>query len=117
MMLAAMSAAKKGRLTHREDVATSALEQHARIGHVRGAARFQVRAGDVHGDSHIFRVDKPLYGSTSGRAIENLTRVETVGHPDARWVRATVDPKNPSVFTFRVEVVPENLLDHGARSP
>jgi hypothetical protein len=28
----------------------------------------------VHGDTHIFRVDKPLYGTASGRAIRNFTR-------------------------------------------
>ena len=28
----------------------------------------------VHGDSHIFRVDKPLFGSTSRRFIENFTQ-------------------------------------------
>jgi hypothetical protein len=71
----------------------------------------------VHGDTHIFRVDKPLFGSTSRRSIENFTRVETVGYPDAHWVRARVDPKDPNVFTFRLEIVKENLLDHGSKSP
>jgi hypothetical protein len=71
----------------------------------------------VHGDTHIFRVDKPLFGSTSQRSIENFTRVETVGYPDAHWVRARVDPKDPNVFTFRLEIVKKNLLDHGSKSP
>ena len=71
----------------------------------------------VHGDTHIFRVDKPLFGSTSRRAIENFTRVETVGHPDAHWVRAAVDPKNPNVFNFRVQIVKDNLLNHTSRNP
>jgi hypothetical protein len=71
----------------------------------------------VHGDTHIFRVDKPLFSSTSQRSIENFTRVETVGYPDAHWVRARVDPKDPNVFTFRLEIVKENLLDHGSKSP
>jgi hypothetical protein len=71
----------------------------------------------VHGDTHIFRVDKPLFGSTSRRSIENFTRVETVGYPDAHWVRASVDPKNPNVFTFRLEIVTENLLNHGSKNP
>jgi hypothetical protein len=66
----------------------------------------------VHGDTHIFRVDKPLFGSTSRRTIENFTRVETIGYPDTHWVRAIVDPKDPNVFGFRLEIVKENLVKH-----
>jgi hypothetical protein len=71
----------------------------------------------VHGDSHIFRVDKPLFGSTSRRVIENFTRVETFGHPDAHWLRAIVDPEDPQVFSFRQEIVKANLVRHGPQSP
>ena len=71
----------------------------------------------VHGDTHIFRVDKPLFGSTSRRSIENFTRLATFGHPDAHWVRASVDPRNPQVFSFRQEIVKANLVHHGSRSP
>src|SRR3989442_7640869 len=66
----------------------------------------------VHGDTHIFRVDKPLVGSVSGRIIENFTRVETFGFPDTHWVRASVDPMDPQVFSFRQEIVKENLVNH-----
>lgn len=66
----------------------------------------------VHGDTHIFRVDKPLFGSTSRRSIENFTRVETIGYPDTHWVRAIVDPRDPNVFSFRQEIVKENLVKH-----
>jgi hypothetical protein len=66
----------------------------------------------VHGDTHIFRVDKPLFGSTSRRSIENFTRVETIGYPDTHWVRAIVDPRDPNVFSFRQEIVKENLVNH-----
>lgn len=66
----------------------------------------------VHGDTHIFRVDKPLVGSTSGRIIENFTRVETFGFPDTHWVRAIVDPTDPNVFRFREEIVKENMVKH-----
>jgi hypothetical protein len=71
----------------------------------------------VHGDTHIFRVDKPLFGSTSRRSIENFTRVETFGYPDTHWVRAIVDPQEPQVLSFRQEIVKENLVTHGAKSP
>lgn len=66
----------------------------------------------VHGDTHYFRIDKPLIGSKSKRAIENFTRVETVGAPDTHWVRAIVDPNDPNVFTFKHEIVKKNLANH-----
>lgn len=66
----------------------------------------------VHGDTHIFRIDKPLVGSKSERIIENFTRVATFGHPDTHWVRATIDPADPNVFRFRQETVKGNLLQH-----
>jgi hypothetical protein len=66
----------------------------------------------VHGDTHQFRIDKPLYGSRSRRAIENFTRVETFGHPNTHWVRAIIDPSDPNIFRFRQEIVKENLVNH-----
>ena len=66
----------------------------------------------VHGDTHIFRVDKPLFGSTSRRTIENFTRVATIGYPDTHWVRAIVDPKETNVFSFRLEIVEANRVKH-----
>ena len=66
----------------------------------------------VHGDTHIFRIDKPLLGSRSRRVIENFTRVATFGHPDTHWIRATIDPSDPNVFRFRQEIVKANLLTH-----
>jgi hypothetical protein len=66
----------------------------------------------VHGDTHLFRVDKPLVGSTSRRIIENFTRVETFGYPDTHWVRAIIDPKDPQVFSFRQQLVKANLVNH-----
>jgi hypothetical protein len=66
----------------------------------------------VHGDTHIFRVDKPLVGTKSGRIIENFTRVETFGFPDTHWVRGIVDPADPQVFSFRQEIVKENAANH-----
>lgn len=64
----------------------------------------------VHGDSHYFRLDKPLVGTASRRRIENFTRVETFGYPDVHWLRATVDWREPEVFRFRQEIVRQNLV-------
>jgi hypothetical protein len=57
------------------------------------------------------------FGSTSRRSIENFTRVETFGYPDTHWVRAIVDPQDPQVFSFKQEIVKENLVNHGAKNP
>lgn len=64
----------------------------------------------VHGDTHYFRVDKPLIlddksGAGRGRVVEHFTRVEVFGYPEAHWVRASVDPADPKVFRFSPEVV------------
>jgi hypothetical protein len=66
----------------------------------------------VHGDSHYFRIDQPLLGSRSKRRIENFTRVETFGNPDVHWLKASVDSRDPNVFTFRPQYVRKNLLKH-----
>jgi hypothetical protein len=69
----------------------------------------------IHGDSHYFRVDKPLQDS-SGRRIENFTRVETFGdsaqngNNDVHWVKALVDPNSRDVFAFQAQVVPANRV-------
>jgi hypothetical protein len=62
----------------------------------------------VHGDTHIFHVSKPLLSKKTKRFFENFTRVETFGDPDTHWVRITVDPSRPELFTIEPEIVPEN---------
>jgi len=54
----------------------------------------------VHGDTHRFRIDRPLRDSRSGRTIERFTRVVTFGSPHVRWVRGTVDQADPALFRF-----------------
>lgn len=66
----------------------------------------------VHGDSHNFQINKPLFGSVSRRRIENFTRVETFGTPDVHWIRGSVDPQDPNLFAFRQEIVEKNLVNH-----
>jgi hypothetical protein len=66
----------------------------------------------VHGDSHYFRIDKPLVSAHSnpeGSRLENFTRVETFGPPDVHWIRATADPANPMVFQFDQRIVEANI--------
>ena len=66
----------------------------------------------IHGDTHIFRVSKPLMNPKTKRFFENFNRVETFGWPDSNWVRVTVDPANPELFEFHAEVVKENSANY-----
>lgn len=60
----------------------------------------------VHGDTHFFKVDKPLFSQS--HLLKNFTRVETFGSPNIHWVKATVDPANRNVFTFEPMIVTGN---------
>lgn len=62
----------------------------------------------IHGDTHYFRVDKPMWASASRRRVKNFTRAETFGSPDIHWVRASVDPDTSQVVSFRQEIVADN---------
>jgi hypothetical protein len=68
----------------------------------------------LHGDTHIFRVDKPLFSKKTNRLFENFTRVETFGWPDSHWVRISVDPADPQLFRFKAEIVPGNVVNRRA---
>jgi len=67
----------------------------------------------VHGDSHYFRVDKPLLDAT-GKRLENFTRVETFGNNaangnnDVHWLKVKVEPKSREVFSYQPQIVPGN---------
>ena len=65
----------------------------------------------LHGDTHIFRIDKPLFSRKTNRVFQNFTRVETFGWPDTHWVRVTVDPADPQLFRFNAEIVPGNIVN------
>jgi hypothetical protein len=73
----------------------------------------------VHGDSHYFRIDKPLLDSAGAR-VENFTRVETFGDHqengtnDVNWLKVLVDPGSREVFAFQPQIVPANKVVHPA---
>ena len=46
----------------------------------------------IHGDTHMYRVDYPF--------AVGVRRLETYGSPFVGWVRVTVDPSKPEIFTF-----------------
>ncbi len=80
----------------------------------RGCSRPGTRpVAYVNGDSHYFRIDKPLQDA-SGRRVENFTRVETFGdnqgngNQDVNWLKVLVDPESRDVFAFEPQIVPAN---------
>ena len=62
----------------------------------------------AHGDSHYFRVDKPL--RDAGVSLENFTRVENFGSPNVHWVEVFVDARDPNVFSVVPRIVPANVV-------
>lgn len=67
----------------------------------------------VHGDSHYFRIDKPLQDA-AGRRVQNFTRVETFGdhaennNNDVQWLKVDVDPNSRGVFSFEPQIIASN---------
>jgi len=65
--------------------------------------RFDGQVLFVHGDMHVFKVDKPL-----PRPLEpllNFTRLGTFGSPSLHWVRVTVDPASANLFQIEPVIV------------
>ena len=63
----------------------------------------------VHGDSHYFRIDKPLL-DRGGKRVTNFTRVETFGDHqpflgDVNWLKVNVDPSSREVFSYEPQIV------------
>ncbi|MFL6280329.1 MAG: hypothetical protein ACJ731_09470, partial [Vicinamibacterales bacterium] len=77
------------------------------------AIAFRRPVAYVHGDSHYFRVDKPLRDA-QGRRLENFTRIETFGdnpangNNDVHWIKVLVDPGSREVFSYQPQIVPAN---------
>lgn len=75
----------------------------------RRAARFGDPVLLFAGDSHNYRVDKPLIGDTNYGAPDapNLTQitVDRAIEDDIVWLRLTIDPSTPDVFSWAEVVV------------
>jgi hypothetical protein len=75
------------------DVLVSALAQET--------ANFHGSVLLGHGDTHSYRVDRPLRDGHSGRVLENFTRAEVFGSPDVNWLRVRVsESSGRAVFTI-----------------
>jgi hypothetical protein len=57
----------------------------------------------VHGDTHFFKLDKPLSSPT--QLLPNFTRLQTFGSPSLHWVKVTVNPSNVNVFQVEPVIV------------
>lgn len=57
----------------------------------------------VHGDTHFYKVDKPLYSPT--KLLPNLTRLQTFGSPSLHWVKVTVDANAEQLFQIQPVIV------------
>jgi len=60
----------------------------------------------TQGDDHIYLVDHPLVRRTTGRQLDNLTRLQVPGSPLVGWVRVVVTPRPNVTFAFEPRVVP-----------
>lgn len=61
----------------------------------------------VHGDTHYFKIDKPLPDAT--HMLANFTRVQTFGSPNVHWLQVGVDATSRNVFTFSPMMVAANV--------
>lgn len=57
----------------------------------------------VHGDTHFFKIDKPLFDPT--HVLPNFTRLQTFGSPSLHWVKVKVDPTSSNVFQIEPVIV------------
>ena len=53
----------------------------------------------VHGDEHRYEQEPGFAG------VPNLTRLETFGDTSTEWLRLTVDPRSPAVFSWEPQAV------------
>jgi len=103
--------ARRGERGEPDGVARERLRGGARVGGGELAALeqeislFEKPVALAHGDTHFFRVDKPLRFARDQRVYENFIRVETFGSPHVHWVRAVVDLDDRQVFSFKPQLV------------
>jgi len=61
---------------------------------IRQAREFARPVLLIHGDTHRYRLDRPLPNAP------NLVRLKTFGAPHVGWVKVTVDPASPELFAI-----------------
>lgn len=64
----------------------------------------------VHGDNHVYTIDHPLEERTTGRVLDNFTRLEVFGSPVVGWVEVSVDTSAAELFQFTPHRVPRWMI-------
>ena len=95
-------------LPETEDVDESLLPQYSGYRNfmaavVKQTENFQGQVLFVHGDTHFFKVDKPLY--SPAKLLPNLTRLQTFGSPSLHWVKVGVEPGSAHLFNIQPVIV------------
>lgn len=63
----------------------------------------------INGDSHEYKVDKPLYENEElKKSVLNFTRLQVFGEADMHAVKVVVNPKNPTLFEINQFLIKEN---------
>jgi len=99
------------------DIPETEDDSEARLAGLDGYAAFldamiaetSAFAGQVvlaHGDTHFFKIDKPLPDAT--HMLTNFTRVQTFGSPNIHWIKVNVDAASRNVFSFHPMIVAAN---------
>jgi hypothetical protein len=70
------------------DDLVAALERQARA--------FKKSVMVIHGDTHRYRVDRPL------PSVPNLVQMEVLGSPGVGWTRVTITPDETALFEFEL---------------
>ena len=60
----------------------------------------------VHGDTHHFRVDQPLHDPATLKRVDQFTRIESFGSPFVDWIKVSIDPQSPKLFSIRTGWAP-----------
>jgi hypothetical protein len=72
----------------------------------RGAHDFKRPILVIHGDAH--RMELARFQDIDMKPIPGVWRLEVMGEKDVHAIRVTVDPDDPSMFSFKPLIVPEN---------
>jgi hypothetical protein len=95
-------------LPETEDLDESQLAQYSGYRSFMAAvaqqtAKFSGQVLFVHGDTHFFKMDKPMH--SPGKLLPNFTRLQTFGSPSLHWVKVRVEPGSAHLFNIQPVIV------------
>jgi len=70
------------------------------------ALRFRKPFLFVHGDTHVYRQDRPLADPSTGKTIANFVRLEVPGSPQVAWLKAGISHALPGLFSVSPAPLP-----------